>query len=170
MIRTILWALAILGLLLLLQTTVLGYFSVWGFKLNLLWIVFVILAAQNGSFSSQIVGFVVGLAVDLVSLSPLGFHAFLFSLAGYLFGLGTGKVYFDPIVMPGLFGFLATLYDSVGSFVLNGVFRLGQPLSNFFYIGTLFHLLLNIILGPVIFWLYGVLKERFSNPRRGFGG
>ena len=170
MIRTILWALGILGVLLLLQTTLLSYLVVFGAKANILLVVFVILATQNGSFASQIVGFVFGLAIDTVTTSPLGYHAFLFSLAGYLFGLGSGKVYFDPLVMPVFLGFLATLFDTLGGLFLNTVFQLGQPLTSFFHLGALFQLVLNLLLAPVVFWLYGWVKEKFQDPRRGFGG
>jgi rod shape-determining protein MreD len=170
MIRTILWALGILTILLVLQTTVLSYFVLFGVKADLLLIVFVILATQNGSFASQIVGFVFGLAVDTVTTAPLGYHAFLFSLAGYLFGLGSGKVYFDPVVMPVLLGLLATAFELLGGFLLNAVFRLGQPLTAFFHVGALVQLLLNMLLSPVVFWLYGWLKDKFQDPRRGFGG
>jgi rod shape-determining protein MreD len=170
MIRTIVWALVILGIVLLLQTTVLSYFVVFGVKADILLVVFVILATQNGSFTSQIAGFILGLVVDTVTTSPLGFHAFLFSLAGYLFGLGSGKVYFDPVVMPVFLGFLATLFQLIVGFLLNLVFRLGQPISAYFNTGVVFQLILNLLLSPVVFWFFGWVKEKFQNPRRGFGG
>lgn len=170
MIRSILWALGILGVLLLLQTTLLSYFVIYGTKPDVILVVFVVLATLNGSFISQIVGFVMGLALDIVSLSPLGFHAFLFSLAGYLFGLGSGKIYFDPLVIPALLGFLATAYYAVGGFLLTFIFHLGDPWSAWFHLGLLIQLLLNVILAPVVYWLQGWIRERFQNPRRGFGG
>jgi len=170
LIRAILWALGILGVLLLLQTTVLSYLVVFGVKADVIFIVFVILASQNGSFASQIVGFVLGLAIDAITASPLGYHAIVFSLGGYLFGLGSGKVYFDPLVIPGLMGLLATVYEVLTGFLVNEIFRLGQPLTAYFHMGVVFQLILNIILAPLVFWLYGWLREKFTNPRRGFGG
>ena len=170
MIRAILWALGILGILLLLQTTLLSYLVVAGTKPDILLVVFVVLATLNGSFTSQIVGFLLGLALDMVSLAPLGFHAFLFSLAGYLFGLGKGKVYFDPLVMPALLGFLATAFYTVTGFLVSFVFRLGQPWNSWFHVGLLFQLVLNILLTPLVYWIQGWIREQFQNPRRGFGG
>jgi rod shape-determining protein MreD len=170
MIRTILWALGILGILLLLQTTVLSYLVVGGVKPDILLVVFVILATQNGSMVSQIVGFVLGLAIDMVTSAPLGFHAFEFALAGYLFGLGSGNVYFDPLVMPALMGLLATVLTLVTGLTLNTVFLLGSPLSAFFHIGLVFQFLINVLLAPLVFWLYGWVREKFQDPRRGFGG
>jgi len=168
-IRSALWALLILGLLLLFQTTVLSYLALWGIKPNVLFLVFVILATQNGSLVSQSVGFILGIIVDVVSLAPLGYHAFLFSLAGYLFGLGSGKVYFDPLFMPILLGLMATAYDSFGGLLLNLLFRLDQPISSFLHLGLLFQLFINLLMSPLIFWLYSWSKERFQNQRRGFG-
>lgn len=170
MIRSILWALGILGALLLLQTTVLSYLVFWGVKANLLLIVFIVLATQNGSFVSQIVGFILGLAIDMVSTAPLGFHAFLYSLAGYLFGLGSGKVYFDPIIMPGFLGLLATIFETLVGLALNEVFRLGEPFLAFFHMGLFFQTLLNVLLGPIVFWLYGWMKDKVQDPRRSFNG
>jgi rod shape-determining protein MreD len=170
MIRTILWALGILGLLLLLQTTLFSYLVIAGTKPDVLLVVFVILATLNGSFNSQIVGFILGLAVDMVSLTPLGFHAFLFSLAGYLFGLGSGKIYFDPLLMPALLGFVATAYYTIAGFLLSFIFRLGDPWSSWFHMGLVFQLILNILLTPLIYWIQSWIRERFQNPRRGFGG
>ena len=170
MIRTILWALGILGIILLLQTTVLSYLVIAGIKPDVLLVVFVVLATLNGSFTSQIVGFVLGLVVDMVSLSPMGFHAFLFSLAGYLFGLGRGKVYFDPLVMPALLGSLATAYYAMTGFLLSLVFRLGDAWTAWFHMGLVFQFILNLLLTPVVYWLQGWIKERFQNQRRGFGG
>ena len=170
MIRSIFWTLGILGVLLLLQTTVLSYLVVFGIKPNILLVVFVILATQNGSFVSQIVGFILGLVVDMVTTAPLGYHAFSFSLAGYLFGLGSGKVYFDPLMIPALVGLLVTIYDTLMGALINTVFLLGEPLSAHFHIGVLFQLILNLLMAPLAFWAYGWVKERFQNQRRGFGG
>jgi len=72
--------------------------------------------------------------------------------------------------MPALLGFLATLYITVGGLVVNTVFRLGQPLSAYIHMGLLVQTVLNVLLAPLVFWLYGWLKEKFQDPRRGFGG
>ena len=169
MIRSIIWTLGILGLLLIFQSTVVSYFVFWSIKPNILLIVFVLLATQNGSFVSQTVGFLLGLMIDMVTNVPLGFHALQFCLAGYLFGLGSGKVFFDPLVMPTFLGFLATLYDIISRICINSIFHLGEPISSFINIGVLFQIILNMILAPIIFWLYSWLKDKFQNPKRGFG-
>jgi len=170
MIRAIAWALAILAALLLLQSTLLGPLALFGVKLQLLLLVFLVLATQNGSWASQIVGFVIGFAIDMVTTAPLGFHAFQFALAGYLFGIGSGKVYLDPLVLPALLGLLATLYDTLSAFLLNTVFNLGQPVTAYFNLTLLFQGLFNAVLAPLVFLSYGWVKQRFQNPRRGFGG
>lgn len=169
MIRSSLWALAILGILLLLQTTVLSYLVFAGVKVDLLWIVFVILAFQNGAFPSQIVGFVLGITIDTITAAPLGYNAFLFTLAGYLFGLGKGKVYLDPIVMPGLLGLIIVVYQLLAGGLLDGVFRLGDPLASW-RLNTVFQALVNAALTPVVFWVFGWVRDRFQDPRRGFSG
>jgi len=169
-IRAIIWALAILAVLLVVQSTLLGPIALFGAKPQLLLLVFVVLATQNGSWASQIVGFVLGFAIDAVTAAPLGFHAFQLALAGYLFGLGSGKVFLDPLVLPALLGLLATLYDTLSAFLLNTVFNLGQPVTAYFHLALLVQCLFNIVLAPAVFLTYGWIRERFQNPRRGFGG
>jgi rod shape-determining protein MreD len=170
MIRTISWALAILGILVLLQTTLLSHLVFLGVKPDIVLVVFVVLATHNGSLSSQIVGFILGLILDMVSLAPLGFHAFLYSLAGYFFGLGSGKVYLDPLVMPALLGLLATIYYVVTAFLISLVFRLADPWSSWFNVGLFVQLSINVFLTPLVYWIQGWIREKFQNPRRGFGG
>ena len=169
MTRSFLWSLVMLGLTLLVQTTLLSYVSFAGVRPDILLVLFAVLAVHNGSFVSQLVGFVIGIALDVVSVSPLGFHALLYTLAGYTIGLGSGKVYFDPLVMPALLGIITTVYFSCAGFLLNALFRLGEPWSAFFNVGLLFQFVLNALATPLVFWIYGLVRERFKNPRRGFG-
>ena len=92
------------------------------------------------------------------------------TLAGYLFGLGKGKVYYDPFVVPALVGLLATIYSAVAGFVLSEVFQLGFRGDTFFQVGLLVQLVVNLIAAPVIYFVYNFLKQRFQDPRRGFDG
>ncbi|MEI8092912.1 MAG: rod shape-determining protein MreD [Spirochaetales bacterium] len=170
MIRAGLWAILILAVLLLLQTTLMNLVVVAGVKPDILLIVFVVLASQNGGLVSQLVGFVLGLAIDIVTTAPLGYNAFQFALAGYLFGLGRGKVYYDPFIVPALMAVLATVYSSICGYLVSQVFQLGFPFQMYFQIGFVVQLLVNLVAAPVTFFLFNFLKQRFQDPRRGFDG
>ena len=169
MIRTFFWAVGVLAIVLLLQTTLLNRIVLFGAKPDIVLIVFVLLATQYGSLVGQLAGFVVGIAIDVITVSPFGFHAFLFTVAGYVVGLGSGKVYLDPLIMPALLGLLSTLYLAFFGFVLNLIFRLGEPWSVYFNVGLIFQVGLNVVLAPLFFWIYGLVRERFQDKRRGFG-
>jgi len=168
MIRAGVWASVILGLLLILQTTLLAQLDLWGVRPSILLIVFVILASQNGGMVSQLVGFALGLAIDMITTAPLGYHAFIYALAGYLFGLGKGKVYFDPVVVPAIMAALATVFEATAGFFVSWVFGLGYPAQSFFQTGLIVQFLVNLAFSPVVFFLYNFLRQRFQDPRRGF--
>lgn len=168
--RSFFWSLVVLGALLVLQSTLLGGVIILQAKLNILWLVFIAICLQNGSIPGQLVGFILGLAVDSVTASPVGLHAFEFSLAGYLFGLGRGKIFFDAILMPALLGMIAVLFDVLTLFLLNFIFRLGLPVQSFFYWGVLAQMTMGAIFMPAIFWIYRWSREHFSHSRRGFSG
>ena len=63
-----------------------------GVKPDLQLILVVFLALRRGSMSGQIAGFVGGLLEDVVTLSPLGFHAIVKALVGFCAGLPYGLI------------------------------------------------------------------------------
>lgn len=170
MIRALLWMVGILFVILIVQTTLLNAIALWGTKPDILLLLFIILTIQNGSIPSLICGFAIGIILDVLAGTPVGYHSFVLTLFGYLFGLGKGKVFFDPIVVPLIMSIIATFFYTVSLFIVSGLFNLAHPFATFFNTSFMIQLLYNLVAAPIIYLIYNFLKQKFQNPRRGFDG
>jgi len=148
----------LLSLLVLLQTNILRVIAIGGAVPDLALIVLVFLANRNGSMAAQVSGFVAGIVQDLVSLAPLGFHAFVRTLTGYLFGLTRGNIFVDPILVPVLIVLAATILKGVLTALLAAVFGISSAFAGLFSTTFLIELLYNAVLAPFLFGLLGVIK------------
>lgn len=79
-------------------------------------------ANYHGSFKGEVSGFVSGFVLDALSLAPLGFHAAIRTLIGFLFGTLRGKFFIDPIFMPVLMVAVATLLRGVLAYLFTSLF------------------------------------------------
>ena len=75
-------------LIILLQTTLLGYFEIFNVKPNLMIIFIVAVALLRGNIEGAAVGFFTGLIQDMLAGRVLGFYALL----GFYLGLCVGSV------------------------------------------------------------------------------
>ena len=117
-------------------------------------IVLVLSANQHGSFKGQSTGFVLGVVQDLLSITPLGFHALSRTLIGYLYGVFKGKFFMDPILVPMLMAAFGTFLNAVFGFLILSVFA--QEYASVVFTGALgVEAGLNILAAP---FLLGLLK------------
>ncbi len=110
----------------------------------------------RGQFAAQITGFVLGLALDIISSGTLGAHALSLTLAGFLLG------YFfdDDLAKQRLRNWPFLLFVFAASVIANLVyyffFTAGSGLSFFAYaterggLGTLFTVIVAVI--PMYYW------------------
>jgi rod shape-determining protein MreD len=108
--------------------------------------------------TAQLSGFTTGVIEDVLSLSPLGFHAFIRTVVGFLYGLTVGSIFVDPILMPVLLTIIATLFKALISSLL--VSFLSIPAEGFsVFTGPLWiEMGYNAVLAPFLFALLGLLK------------
>ena len=99
-LRTILVSTLLLGIAVILQSTVLRFVALKGVKPDLALIVMVFVAVRRGSMSAQVSGFLAGLLEDILSLAPVGFNALLRTVLGFFYGLTAGSIFVDPVLMP----------------------------------------------------------------------
>jgi len=114
-------------------------------------ILLVVLAMRYGSIPGEISGFLVGLSIDAISLASFGFHAFIFVLIGYLAGKFKSNFSFNPLLVPAAVVALATLVKYASAVLLSSFFGLGLGLMRLFSLRTIWELLANIVLAPLIF-------------------
>lgn len=162
--RIVITSSIIIGVLLL-QTTVIDYIAISGVKPDIAFILLILFSLRQGSWVGQVSGFITGIVEDILSLSPLGFHSFIKTLTGYIYGFFKGKVYLDPIFFPILFVFTGTLVKGIFIVTLIVIFRLDISVFSFFSWQFWLELLYNILLTPFLFFIITRI-EKINEKRR----
>ncbi|MCK5735791.1 MAG: rod shape-determining protein MreD [Spirochaetaceae bacterium] len=123
---------------------------------------------RYGSFTGEISGFIIGISLDALGLAPLGFHAFIYTLIGYLFGRMQGSVSPGTIFLPVIAAAAATFLKYGGSFIISLIFGLNSGASRYFSLNTVWELLVNLLVAPLIFLLVSYASRLFEGKRGGF--
>jgi rod shape-determining protein MreD len=130
-VRAIVTAFVIMAACVALQSTILGKIAILGVRPDLALIVLVFVALRRGSMTAQVSGFAAGIVEDLVSASPVGFHMLLRTLIGFLYGIFSGNVFVDPLLMPIVLSIAATIIKGIISGLVSLLF--GLQGSGFMY-------------------------------------
>ncbi len=168
MIVRIILTVIISAVLSILQSTLLVQIMPFDFMPDLALLFFVALSWRYGSMVALIAGFIIGLNHDLLSLAPLGFHAFLYTLSGYLFGRLHNHISPGPLIMPFLAALTATFIKYGGASLLDLVFALHLGTIQTFTLNTLWETLANIALAPLVFFISYQISKLTELRRGGF--
>jgi rod shape-determining protein MreD len=117
-------------------------------------IILIFSSVQHGCFKAQTTGFISGIVQDLLSVTPLGFHALTRTLIGYLYGHFKGKLFIDPILVPMLLAAVGTLLKAVFGFFIFSIFSQDHA-AVVFTAGLGVEIGLNTLAAP---FLFGLLK------------
>lgn len=139
----------------ILQSTLLKRLTLYGASPDLALIFLVFFANRAGSMKGQIAGFTGGIIEDFLSLSPLGFHAFIKTITGFLYGITRGKLFLDPVFIPLLLVSSATLIKHLLAGLTGAIFVSAWEISDLFGVKLWIEMGLNAGLAPFIF---GFLK------------
>ena len=166
-LKAIVVAFVIIAACVVLQSTLLGHIAILGVRPDLALVVLVFVALRRGSMTAQVAGFASGLVEDLVSVSPVGFHMLLRTLIGFLYGLFSGNVFVDPLLMPIVLTIAATILKGLVSGLVSLVF--GLKSSGFVYFaGRLWiEAGYNALAAPFLFALLNLLKVFKQADREG---
>ncbi|MFP4490574.1 MAG: rod shape-determining protein MreD [Spirochaetaceae bacterium] len=152
----------IIVLFVILQSTVLSEIRIMGVRPDFTLIFLVFFSHVTGPMHGKIIGFIVGLLKDFLSLAPFGFHGIIDTTIGHIYGFTREKVYIDPITIPLLLAVSATVIKALGSFVLFALF-LPENLPSVFGVNFLIEIAMNGVAAPFIYALLrvsGLVKER----------
>ncbi len=152
----------------ILQSTLLNTVMPMGVSVDIALLILVISAWRYGSLCGEISGFLIGFAFDILSLSPLGFHSFLFTIIGYLYGKLHGTISPDLILLPIAAALSATIIKHGAAAILSLVFGLNGSADAFFTVPLALELGENAVLAPLIFWLWNHIAALFEGRRGGF--
>jgi rod shape-determining protein MreD len=134
------------------QTTIGPLMGVLGVAPDLVLIVVVCWAVVMGSQEGMMVGALGGLLLDLMSGAPLGMHALVLALIGYLAGLASFSPIHSRVVIPAIIMAGSTvLYDVL----ISAILRLaGWPLPDLRTMGAVVvpSIISNALVGPLIYW------------------
>ena len=98
--RATLVTLGLMAVAVTLNCTVMRFVAIRDTTPDTILILLLFLAVRRGATSGQVAGFAVGVAEDLASIAPLGFHTLLRTLVGFGAGLLHGYLFLDPLLMP----------------------------------------------------------------------
>ena len=124
--RVTLLTVVVLCICILLQSTLLHAIELGGVHPDLALLVLIFVAMRRGAMVGQVSGFVSGFVEDLMSVSPLGFHALLRTVVGFLYGLLSGNVFIDPFLMPIILAVIATILKGFLAGVVSAVFGIAS--------------------------------------------
>ena len=156
--KAVLLSVLLVGASVVLQSTLLPKIAIRGVKPDLTLVVLIFVSLRRGAMTGQLVGFAAGLAEDVVSLAPLGFHALMRCIAGFVYGLFLGNVFVDPLLMPLLFVLAGTLAKGILSGLLVVVFGASSQGFAAFAGPFWIEMLYNALLAPFVFALLGLIK------------
>ena len=163
MLRRWLISFGLVTILVVAQSTWLDFMAVYSVVPDLSLLVVVYIAFKSRSLQGQSVGFIAGLLQDGISAAPFGLNAFIKTAVAWLANLLSGKFYIDRVLMPAIFGIVATLSKAVFLGILSFFFS-GKILSYDFMGRTLWiEVAYNAVAAPLLFLLLSPL-ERFLIP------
>ncbi len=166
MIRKIALSSFVLIVCIVLQSTVFRYFAIYGVVPNLFIVYLVYTSFHNGGLHGAASGFFSGLIEDVISISPLGFHALIKTIVGFIFSQFNGLVVLDRVVMPSVFVLVGTILNRVIAFGAISIFSLSIPVYSIFSKYFLIEICYNVVLTPVIFLVSD--KIRLKIKSRGY--
>ena len=145
------------------QSTWLDYVAIYSVVPDLSLLAVVYISFKSPGLQGQGVGFAAGLLQDGISAAPLGLNALIKTTVSWLANLLSGKFYIDKLLMPALFGLVATLAKAAGLALL-AVFFSGKVLS-YDLVGRALWIeaAYNAAVAPILFLVLSPL-DRFLFP------
>ena len=118
---------------------------------DVLLIVSLYLSLHNGKVFGVSSGFVSGLFLDFLSVSPFGLHCLLRTIIGYVMGIFNKTLNMNGIFLPILIGFVVTLMKVLLVFIISVFFPDSVVPYSLLSKAFLFELCANSILTPLVF-------------------
>ncbi|OJF77746.1 MAG: rod shape-determining protein MreD [Treponema sp. CETP13] len=137
--------------LLLVETAILSNWYILPVVPDLLLITVIYISYSNGSMMGQTTGFFSGLILDFVSASPLGLHALMRTIIGFLSGFLHQRIVLNGILFPMVVGFFGTVLKAILLTIISFFYQDG--IQTYFSSGSAFinECVINAVLTPVMF-------------------
>ncbi|MBQ4378220.1 MAG: rod shape-determining protein MreD [Treponema sp.] len=134
---------------------------------DLILIISLYLSVHNGKIFGVSSGFVSGLFLDFLSVSPFGLHSLLRTVIGYLAGIFNKTLNMQGIFLPVLIGFSATIFKTLLIFIISVFFPDSVVPYSLLSRSFLFELAANSILTPFVFKFLDIFSNMLLlNPEK----
>ena len=156
--RVIFFTVLTMAICILLQSTILNRIAIRGVRPDLALIVLIFVSMRRGAMAGQVSGFATGFLEDLMNVSPLGFHSLMRTVIGYVYGLLSGNVFIDPLLMPIVLTVVATILKGILAGIISAIFGLAG--SGFItFTGRIWiEVGYNAVVAPFLFALLNLFK------------
>ncbi len=153
----------LIACLILIQTAVFSHipFFLITADFTLVYIVFV--AINNGPRFAMILGFISGLLLDFMSISPLGSSSFIFTFVAFFLGQLYGRYNLNHILFSLVLTLLATFTKAFLIFFLHFLFGSAVKVYSFYESPFWIELLINLIFAPILFLILNRFPKIFKS-------
>ena len=145
--------------LLMIETAILSTISALPVVPDLLLLSTIYFSLVNGRTYGQLSGFASGLLLDFVSGVPLGFNCLYRTIIGYAAGFFCGTLDFTGVFIPCVMGASGTIVKFFLIYIISLFFPAVTMAHGIISIYFLFEFVINIILAPIMFKLFGAFEK-----------
>lgn len=143
----------------IIETAMLSNITILPSVPDLMLIALLFISLKTDRTKGQILGFVSGLFLDLMSGIPLGFNCIVRTIIGYVAGVFGPSINSDGIFIPMLFGFFATLTKSLLAWIVSTLFPMMLNSADIFSANFIFEIVCNTLLTPIFFRFFSLFKS-----------
>lgn len=140
---------AVIAAIAVLQTTWLSGLAVAGVQPDIALLLIAWHANRTGAQRGQVVAFATGVVEDLLSVAPLGYHAFIRLWTGFLLGLTQDQVRVDAVVTPVVLAAVGTAISVLARLIGTALVTGGDAFPELR--STLILAAMNVVLAPIVF-------------------
>lgn len=152
----------------ILQTSLLPFLSVSGFRPDLLLLVTIAFSLRDGLLTGLRVGFAAGVLVDLLlNESPVGLTALVFVGVAYAIGVARPFLAPDSWTAPVILSVMGTLVGVAGYGLLSAVLAEDPIAIGLIVQASLVSAIYALLLAPVVFGLVRRLSDQFPVEQSG---
>ena len=138
--------------LVLIQTALFSHIPFFHITADLLLIFITFVAINNGSRFAMILGFVSGLLLDFMSISPFGLSSFVLTFIAFFLGKLYGHYNLTHFIFPFILAIVSTMIKFLLILLLHFLFSATIKTYSIYDSVFLIELFLNIFFAPCIFF------------------
>ena len=163
--RATLVTLGLMAVAVLLNSTLTHFVAIRDTTPDTVLILLLFLAVRRGAMPGQVTGFAVGVAEDLASVAPLGFHALLRTVVGFGAGLLHGYLLLDPLLMPFLLVTGVAIVKGLLASLVAAIFRVPIDVG-MLDAGFWIEVVYTGVLAPPLFYLLAKVRALRPSKRK----